>query len=189
MPPRKRGNSLVELAPRHAPRRSNTPPASPSPFIEPQVAVAPRRASLVVVAPRRSPRPAGVAPRPSPCSTGRTRIFAVPARAPSGARKPSRGLPGTQRRAPPCPSSPGCRTWRPMPSSTRAKRNLASAAAGRGRRHRDGARGRFGRRDRLHTAAGGVSCDRDPVRGRRRTSRGRHGCTTARPLGTLGVFR
>ena len=155
----------------------------------PPVAVVPRRASLVVVAPRLSPRPADVAPRPSPCSTGRPRIAAVPVRAPSGARKPSRGLSGTRRRAPPRPSSPGSFTWRPTPSWTRAERPTASPAARRRRLHRDGARGRFSRRDRLHTAPGGGSCNRDAVRGRRRTSCGRHGCRTSPQLSTLGVFK
>ena len=178
MPLGRRGYSPAEVAPHHALSRQNTPPTSPSLCAEPPVAVVPRRASLDVVVPRLSPRRAGVSPRPSPCSTGRPRIAAVPAQAPSGTRKPSRGLPGTQRRAPPCPSSPGSCTWRPTPSWTRAERPPASPAAGRGRLHRDGARGRFSRRDRLHTAAGGVTCHRDPVRGRRRASRGRHGCTT-----------
>ena len=154
----------------------------------PPVAVVPRRASLVVVAPRLSPRPADVAPRPSPCSTGRPRIAAVPVRAPSGARKPSRGLSGTRRRAPPRPSSPGSFTWRPTPSWTRAERPTASPAARRRRLHRDGARGRFSRRDRLHTAAGGVTCHRGPVRARRRPSRGRQSCRTAPALSSLGVF-
>ena len=153
----------------------------------PPVAIAPRRASLDVIVPRLSPRPAGVSPRPSPCSTGCLRIAAVPARAPSSARKPSRGLTGTQRRAPPCPSSPGSCTWCPMPSSTRDKRNLASAAAGRGRLHSDGARGRFSRRDRLHRAAGAGTCHGDAVRRRRRTSRGRQSVPTARQLSTRGV--
>ena len=117
VPPGRRGNSPVEDASRHAPSRLNTPPTPPSLCAEPPVAVVPRRTSLVVVGPRRSLLPAGVAPHHSLCSTGRPRVAAVPARAPSGARKPSRGLSGTQRRAPTCPSLPGSFTWRPMLSS------------------------------------------------------------------------
>ena len=164
------------------------PPVSPSLCTEPPVTVVPRRASLVVVAPRPSPRPADVAPSPSQCPTGRPRIAAVPARAPSGAREPSRGVSGTRRRAPPRPSSPGSCTWRPTPSWTRAERPSASPAAGRGRLHRDGARGRFSRRDRVHRAAGGVTWNREAVRGRWRTSRGRERGPTIATVKYAGCF-
>ena len=179
MPPDRRGNSPAEVASRHAPSRHNTPPASPSLCAKP---LGRRRATPSLPCRRRaSPAAALRRCRASPfavpdrtlCSTRRPRIAAVPARAPSSARKPSRGLSGKQRRAPSCPSSPGCCTWRPTPSWTRARAHQRPPPPGVGA-CTDGARGRFSRRGRLLTDAGGES-HRDAVRGRRRTSRGRHG--------------
>ena len=167
------------------PRRS-----APSPL----VAVAPRRASLVVAAPRLPPRFADVAPRPSPCPTGRCARPGAPASprcrpghppAPGNRRGDSPGSNDKHHHAPRhrgvAPGVPRRRGPARAPIGVPRPRGMGACT--------DGARGRFSRRDRLLAAArGGTSIVTRSGGGGGRRAAARE-ARPSRQLSTLGVFR